>query len=408
MVTKTTEVKKQDEELTPPELLKSEVNFLIYPFFLLSKPGSTKQIPIRYENEIKRGDKQLKVVWEVNPSSKYGSPGPFDRKVHKAIEEIITKQELPIENPITLNISEICHRIGINVGGWQYKRIKRSLKRIKTASIESQGTFFSKSREAYIEDIFNLYDRIVFKGEKLPEGSIASTNYLFLSDWYLENINALYIRPLDYTYYRTLNSSIAQRLYELLGVKFCYVIKHNVACINYRYSTLCQLLPLTRQAYRSYAERQLEPAHKELQQTGFLSKIEWAEIPDTKNWLLTYYPGSRAKDEVVKDREKIKQNFEDISVNRLPASNDEEALVKSLTGSMLEVLEDEENWAFYRKLASRCLKESHLESLIFRTLSETKEAAQRGVIKTTKGAYFTDLIKRHANQRGIDLGLKSG
>ena len=52
--------------------------------------------------------------------------------------------------------------------------------------------------------------------------TIADTNAVGLSQWYLDNLNALYSGPLDYNLWRSLNarSPIASRLYEFLFFKF--------------------------------------------------------------------------------------------------------------------------------------------------------------------------------------------
>jgi len=182
-------------------------------------------------------------------------------------------------------------------GGREYKKIKEAFTRIKTTSVMSKKTFYSKYKKQWIEDVFNIYERVVFRGEELPSGEIADDNYLFLGSWYLQNLNSHYTKPIDYTYWRSLKSKIASRIYEILGVKF-YGIRNKKDCyIRYKYTTLCQLLPLTPYRYISDAKRQLNPGNNELRDTGFISKYDWSET-GRKNWLIYYWPGERAKEEM--------------------------------------------------------------------------------------------------------------
>jgi len=117
-------------------------------------------------------------------------------------------------------------------------------------------------------------------------------------------LNSFYVKPIDYNYLKSLKSKIASRLYEILGVKFYGLRSKRENFICYRYSKLCQLLPITLQGYISLARQQLDPAHKELQDTGFLFDHKWNE--DTgKDWLVYYWPGQRAK----KEMRKIKTEF---------------------------------------------------------------------------------------------------
>jgi len=305
-----------------------------------------------------------------------------------------------------------------NVGGADYKKIKEALERIVATTVKSVGTFYAKARKKWIDDVFHLYDRVIFKGEQLPDGTTAETNYLFLSSWYLESINSRYVRPLDYDYYKKLESNISQRLYELLGVKFYGIILQGLSYLCYKYSTLCQLLPLTHQKYFSKARQILQPAHQELKRTGFLAKVEWEVDPEEDDWFIYYYPGPRAKEEIeryqIRGESLLPEGYatyeEQLPQLALPLpeiSSSEEADAeaasqKALVKDILEVLGDEESRAFYEKIAKLCPFD-----LIYRVLGEVKEEYQMGRIRSTKGALFTDKIKRYCKERGIDLGLRS-
>ncbi|HIC96198.1 TPA: hypothetical protein EYP12_06185, partial [Candidatus Bipolaricaulota bacterium] len=389
------------------EILKSEVNLLIFPLFFLSKRGRGSKI--EYRAEIQRGGEKIELLWQVTPHPEYGSLGVFDKKVFKAIEYRISKMGFPIRNPIPFSIYEICKEMGFKrFGGTEYEKVKDSLKRITVTPVESRGTFYSKAKEGWIDEVFHLYERVIFKGERLPDGATAETNYLYLGSWYLENLNALYIRPLNYRYYRSLRNVIARRLYELLGVKFYGIWESERHCIRYRYSTLCQLLPLARQWYLSLAKQQLEPAHAELIDTDFLSEVEWREIPsedDEKDWLISYFPGPRVKEEIAQAKGRL-EGREPARELPPPSEAEDEAFIKGLARAMVEALEDEESYPFYRKLATLCLERPLLEDLVYQVLSEVKDEYHRGKIRKSKGALFTDKIKRYCQERGIDLGLK--
>ena len=411
----------ENEEKVLPKIIKSEVNLLTLPFFALSRKGLSQKTTTVYRNEIVRDGKKLEIFWQVTANTKYGYPGPFDKEVHKVVEQIITerieREGLPLRNPISIgSIYEICHRMGISTQGKNYRKIKEALRRITLTGVESRGAFYSKDRKKWVEDVFNLYDRVIFKGEELPDGTVAETNYLFLSTWYLENINALYVKPLDYNYYRTLKSTIAQRLYELLGVKFYGALQAGYTYLRYRYSALCDLLPITRQAYLSKAKEKLNPAHLELKDTGFLSKVVWRQGAVKDDWFIYYYPGPRAIEEVRKcqlPRSVVSEEIEPPQEELPPVeaigepSQPELGLdkqdLKGLVEFMVEVLGDEHSRPFYTKVAQVCPSD-----IIYRFLSEVKDEWLQGRIKRSKGALFTDKIKRYCQEQGIDLGLRSG
>ncbi len=70
-----------------------------------------------------------------------------------------------------------------------------------------------------------------------------------------------------------------------------------------------------------------------------------------------------------------------------------------IVGRIMTVCQDKQSLAFYRGLV-RILPEQAIEE----ALSQVKDAARLGRIKTRPGAMFTDLIKRKAKELGIEFG----
>jgi len=138
-------IEENKKEIDFPQIINSEVNLLVFPFFALSTKGLRKKTKTVYQEIIKKEDKKINILWKVTSNPEYGYPGLFDREIYKAIEQIITeilKEKGKIENPISLgSFYNLCKRIGISNSGAEYRKIKESFKRIKTTSIETNGTF---------------------------------------------------------------------------------------------------------------------------------------------------------------------------------------------------------------------------------------------------------------------------
>ena len=293
---------KPRSELVP--VLRSEVNTLIYPCFFLSK-GKTVDV-IETHTVRRQGDQTFEALWRVTPHPAAGRPGPFAHRVHRAIEQLVTEKGLPATNPICFSIHNLCRRMGIAAGGTEYRNVKQALTAIRGTQLQSKGMFYSKAQSRYIDEVFSLYDRIIFTGERLADGTLTEKNLLFLGTWYLESLNSLYVKPLDYGYYLKLHTPISRRLYELLGVKFYGVIGNPEPLIRYRYSTLCHLLPVKRYYYRSRLTQQLDAAHKELTQSGFIKTPQVIGIPHKRDWYLIYRPGEKATQEIRRTNSKRK------------------------------------------------------------------------------------------------------
>jgi len=295
----------KNNKIDLPKIINTEVNLLIFPFFILER--KSKKLETEYKDIVKRGNEKIEIIWNVSANTKYGYPGLFDREVHKVIEQIISeilKKDGEIKNPISFSIYDLCNRMEITTsGGKNYRKVKEALERIRMTGIKSEGAFYHKGKKEWISKVFGLYDSIIFRGEKLEDGSIAEKNLLSLGNIYLQSLNSFNIKPIDYTYWRSLESKIASRLYEILGIKFYGVRNKKEGFIRYKYSTLCQLLPVTPHEYISSAKRQLNPGNNELRDSGFVSKYEWRENGNN-DWLIYYWPGERAKKEMKKAKTK--------------------------------------------------------------------------------------------------------
>ena len=179
--------------------------------------------------------------------------------------------------------------MGVKCSGQFVNNVKKGLTTMMMTAIISKRSYYNKSKKAWLDERFHLYDKIAFKNDPLSDGQTAERTYAYFTSGYLDNLNALYVRPIDFEYLKSLRP-ISSRLYEILGVKF---YGHR-DFIMYRYSTLCKILPLKRQKTLARARQQLQGAKDELKETEFLSRYIWLPIRDVSDdWYIRYEPGDR-------------------------------------------------------------------------------------------------------------------
>jgi len=274
----------QKYHLEAKDFIKAEVNLLVLPFFSLEKRPALEPITVQFYNE------GFLARWKVSPNPEYGWPTPQDRIIHRALEHLLLKKR-PLQREFPFSLYAIAKEARLKNDGRNIMRIKRSLIKVSATMIESVKAYRYKQGDeiAYVEQHpFTLYE-VYFRGEYYKGRLLRSHNLLVLHNAYFKALESSYTKPLDWDYYLTL-SPTAQRLYELLGVKFYGMwLKREPLRFNYR--TLCQLLPMRPQRYPSKAKERLEPAHQELLKTDFLSEVEW-EIDDGQIYL-NYWPGAR-------------------------------------------------------------------------------------------------------------------
>ncbi|MDA8402758.1 MAG: hypothetical protein M0Z56_00965 [Desulfobacteraceae bacterium] len=275
-------------------LTKAEVNFLVMPYFSLDKDADSNR-RIEFRDMQQRGNETFEIVWTVIPHPDFGLPRDFERRLQRAVEHSLTFIPRPLSNPVPLPcIRELARMMGVNCNGGFAESVKQGLITMMMTGIMSKRSYYNKNKKAWLDEGFHLYDKIIFKGEKISGNEKADRNYAYFTSGYLDNLNAMYVRPIDFEYLKSLRP-IASRLYELLGVKFY----GHQDFIQYKYSTLCNLLPIRKQKTLSRSRQQLERSHKDLKRTGFIGTYGWIEIQGVKDdWYIHYVPGERFFNEI--------------------------------------------------------------------------------------------------------------
>ena len=87
---------------------------------------------------------------------------------------------------------------------------------------------------------------------QMPDGTTANRNYIWLSDWQLENINHNYLLPVDLETYRQLQNHIAVPLLQV----WLYATVH-AGIFEKRYHDLCQILNITKYKHPSKIKEKL-------------------------------------------------------------------------------------------------------------------------------------------------------
>jgi hypothetical protein len=265
------------ERLTP-RFIKAEANLLRLPLFALSTKGLRTLDGIECRGTITRNDETHNFAFRASRNTATLYPGPLSRAVHLAFLSLATDRGFPLANPISWGWRDLCRRMGISCSGREVQQIKVAIEATSGLSIKSQYAVYSKPDGRMIrtqDEGLHLYERYAFIGSELPDGSLAEANYLWLSGWYLDNLNAMFTAPLDYELWRWLDrqSPIASRLYEFLLVNFY----SGTPVLRINYEKLAQFLPVKLERYRSDARRQLAPAFNLLELADVIDGATWSD-----------------------------------------------------------------------------------------------------------------------------------
>jgi hypothetical protein len=308
-----------------------------------------------------------------------------DLKVFYGLIKLWESAGKPAHDPVRAGFRSLTRILGKAWGGKEYQQLRLALQRLRRIPIDWIGSFYQKDTETVEEYVSQVNILSVLDLYKREQGkALQAAGFAFkFHDRILRNLLNNHTKPLNLDVVLALKKELAILIY-------CHIDLVLADKERYERRTKELLADLavegSRYKYPAARKQKLEPALKDLcgvrLSTGILKEAFLQRTSDGKDWKAVF----------------VKQPFE------LPAHPQKDLFeVQALTEEILAVTRDEKSRAFYIKIAKFVPTD-----LIYRVLSEVKEEWHEGLIRTTKGAVFTDKLKRYCQERGIDLGLKGG
>ncbi len=157
-----------------------------------------------------------------------------------------------------------------------------------STTIKSEYAVYFHNTKRFAKDIFHVFNRAVLTGQEMPDGAVAQMNYVYLSDWQLENINTNYTFPIDFNSYRQLKRDIAKALFGHLHTWF-YASRGRP--VERKYSELCELLDIQCWPHISKAKQILQPPLDELIRIRYFQSWDLVHTVDGSDFKLIMSPG---------------------------------------------------------------------------------------------------------------------
>ena len=280
------------------DLIKVERNLNSLGFFIPAKKGKpsreerSRVRTIQYPAREVQG-RMMHQSATIIPSPEHGLPTTADRDKYMALMKIVTDAKAragDIQNPVAFTTYDLLKHLGHNTGGKNYEEVNQFLERMTATTIKSENAIYFHKSKVYQRDIFHVFDRVVLVGQEMPDGVKAQRNYVFLSQWQLENINANYLLRMDFNAYGSLRKDIGKALFGHLHVWF---YASRCRPVERRYSELCQLLDIRRWNHLSKIRQILTPSFEELQRIRYLRDWDIVRTSDGADYKLVMTPGER-------------------------------------------------------------------------------------------------------------------
>jgi hypothetical protein len=274
------------------EIVRVEKNLNTFGYFTPSSkrlrvPSKSVTLQVRTDD-----GRRIEAKATIFPAAELGLPTTADQDKYFAFQKIVERirsHQGVITNPVRFSSAAMLEILGKTDGGKNYREIWEWLRRMTLTGIESEGVVYFAGRKKYARDLFHVFQRSVAMGEVMENGTVAEENYVWLSDWQLENINNRHTLPIDYDLYRTLQLHIAKALVPLLQIWF-YASRKDQQ-VEKKYSDLCSLLGLQHFKSPSRIKQQIAPSLDELQAKQLLTSWELAPTIDQTDYKLMMHAG---------------------------------------------------------------------------------------------------------------------
>jgi hypothetical protein len=315
----------------------------------------------------------------IAPNAAYGLLTEFDQDiavvVHSQFYEIFKKTGY-CPPKLRIPLSNFPKIMQVSKKGRLYKDIERSAERTSNFEILQDKYVTVKEKGGTLK----IYDKRslklfhfngIYKEEKeTKSGKRIKQHYLEveLPEWLANNIESFYTTEFDVKKYFMLKGGRAKKLYRVLE----FIRYEKTQFIGYE--KLKKELWIDEEEMfnvRRTLKRNLEPLVK----SGYLCSFKF----DDDGVLVTF-------SSIKKHKPEQQLTLEDIAIR------------ESLVSKMLEELGDVHSKGFYYKVA-----QGIPEELIYKSLSLTRETLETKGIRKSKGAVFTDILKRECQRRGINF-----
>ncbi|MET0621598.1 MAG: hypothetical protein ABW250_01325 [Pyrinomonadaceae bacterium] len=318
-------LKPKQHPVTPLPKFTTEL-----PFFYLTKRKDLLSQPIDFYGM----DPENKPVrWRVTPNQTIGAPGieaheVWVRLIKPALDAEKERMlgKLPSLIPLG-SIRECLRTLGRSIGGWESRRLLKSIRQIGSAWCEAdfwmpttERDEDGRTRYRHIKGEFSrvsiysigskhLTDEELNEGKFSFDFDLEDTVYLLLHPHEVEMQRHQGQRPIDNEYLFSVNPA-ARRWYELLAPKFFGVVENRKGqqegFCEIRYSWYVERHhTLKRHAERYRVVEQMNDLIEEHKALGYVERVEYRAIREPGqevDYVIRYYPGEGVRDSVKRIR----------------------------------------------------------------------------------------------------------
>jgi len=400
--------KKESKVLQRDGLIHSEVSISEIPMWQL--PGKGKVGPDNPSKVVMRvteaNGSVMKVPIEILPSAKWGYPTVLDLEYFRAFERALTmasEREGMVPDVLEISGRELIRLTGREPNGERQREVREFLDRLSGLVLQE---FRQSNRKRRAESGVHIFERI----DREELGATESTgpawaHRIKLADWYWANLNNFHCHIQDQKVFWALRRDLTKLLYQHLHGLF----RLGRGMASESYSELSTNLSLKRLRAISEVRRQLEPAHNELVELGFLNTWKLDRSSDgEKDYVVRWEAGPCWYEVYQIERERLHSIErgpvrEVLTLREEGGATDESALVvnEDREQALKEIYDfvgrpDQAYKPFWLKVI-----ESFSRPIRYRVMAEVRELALGRRIRTTRARALVSAFQREGKKHGL-------
>ena len=259
---------------------RDEMNLAEFPLATLADRVPKGCKTLAFEDTLwDRGQKQrITRRLTISASDKFGLPTALDDEVIVGLLQL-SKADNFANRQVQFSRYQLVHLLGWREEGRSYARLEESLKRWLGVTLYYENAWWDKCRKRWVDAHFHLLDNVTLyhgpkRGERLAKNEDGEPLSSFIwNEIIFRSFHAGNLKKFDLEFYRTLKSAVAKRIYRFISKRFHLSHEWRFGLAKFAR----EHVGLSRNYDAAQLKRRLNPAIKELEDTGYLKPLPAAE-----------------------------------------------------------------------------------------------------------------------------------
>jgi hypothetical protein len=253
---------------------RDEMNLVEFPLTLLTEKATEGQTTLRYSDVITENGKTTQREVIVTGSPEWGLPTAKDEDVLVGLLQLTKAKNAFTDAVVPFTRLDLIELLGWPNHHWSYTRLAHSFARWQAVNINYHKAWRDNRNREWTSKLgFGLIDSFeLTDARKAGTAEIAKEgrSWFRWNGHLFDSFRSGYLKKLDYSVYKSLESQIAKRLYRYLDKQF-YGPGRQKLDFDLRLLVF-EHLGLSRNYDAAQIKRKLQPALEELEGIGFLEK----------------------------------------------------------------------------------------------------------------------------------------